>query len=246
MGNKKDTCIQQSLNEPCEVTKLQRIFEKVKVILNFLEKRLKRAPGSVRKAFTFGKFVAVFSMYDNVIRNVGQLKPIEDLYAFLYTPCFLLIAYDSVKKNMTVGLGTPRRNNLTLCSVYSLSKEFFIEQRECSLAHKLFINKLKWGKVVFNARIKIMQKALQMLWQPAHDFSFSNHSYGFGFSNNCHSVVSSVRKPANKTAWFIMLDLEEVFEKAQYLFVAEEIKMKISDPQVINLIPRMLTVVYIN
>ena len=125
------------------MTQSQKIFEKVKLILNFLEKRLHRAPASVRKAFTFWKFVAGFFMYGNVIRNVGQPKPIEDLRAFLYTPCFLLIAYDSVKKNMTVGLDTPRRINITLCSVCSLSKEFFTEQRECSFAQKLFINKLK-------------------------------------------------------------------------------------------------------
>lgn len=99
VGNEKDDISHQSLNEPCEVTQSQRI-KKANALLNPLENRLNRASRSVQKAFTLDKLVAAMTSYEEVV-DKAELKTLDNLYDLLCNPCFLLIAYNSVKKDAT-------------------------------------------------------------------------------------------------------------------------------------------------
>lgn len=248
VGNEKYGIFHRFLNEPCEVIQLQRI-EKAMALLNPLENRLNRASRSVQKSFTLDKLVLVISIFEDVVNNVEKLEFLDNLYDFLCNPCFLLIAYDSLKKDVMAGLDNIGGSNVTLSGLLTLSKELFSERYNCIPVRRFYIDKQERGKRLIGVpttRDKIVQKALQMLIQPMFEFRFSEHSHGFRSNKNCHTALNAIRKYGNRTTWFIELDLIKVFDKVHHALLIDEIKKRIADQQIIDLIYKMLKVGYIN
>jgi RNA-directed DNA polymerase len=249
VGTEKDNTSRKSLNEPCEVTQLQRITKEASALLNPLSKRLDRASRSVQKTFTLDKLVAAMTSYENIVNNAEQQERLNKLYELLCNPCFLLIAYDSVKKDAAAGLDNVRGSNVTLSGLRTLSKELSSEQYKCIPVRRLYIDKPQGGKRplgVPSTRDKIVQKALLMLLQPTFECQFSDHSHGFRPNRSCHTALQAIRKDGNRTTWFIELDLVKAFDKVQHSLLMEELKIRIADQQILNLIHKMLKVGYIN
>jgi group II intron reverse transcriptase/maturase len=249
VGIEKDDTNCRSLNEPCEVTQLQRITEKASALLNPLDKRLERASRSVRKMFTLDKLVVAMTLYENMIHGAEQSEPLDKLYKLLCNPCFLLIAYDGVKKDASVGLDNVGDSNVTLSGLRTLSKELSSEEYKCIPVHRLYIDKPQGGRRplgVSSTRDKIVQKALLMLLQPTFECKFSDHSHGFRPNKSCHTALQAIRKDGNRTTWFIKLDLVKAFDKVQYSLLIKELKTRIANQQILNLVQKMLKVRYIN
>lgn len=247
VGNEKDDISHQSLNEPCEVTQSQRI-KKANALLNPLENRLNRASRSVQKAFTLDKLVAAMTSYEEVV-DKAELKTLDNLYDLLCNPCFLLIAYNSVKKDAAAELDNVGGSNVTLSGLRTLSKELSTEKYKCIPVRRLYIDKPQGGKRplgVPSTRDKIVQKALQMLIQPTFECTFSDHSHGFRPNKSCHTALNAIRKAGNRTTWFIELDLVKAFDKVHHSLLLEEVNKRIADQQIIDLIYKMLKVGYIN
>ena len=249
VGIEKDDSNRQSLKEPCEVTQSQRITEKASALLNPLEKRLDRASRSVQKTFTLDKLVVAMTFYENIVDNAEQQELLNKLYELLCNPCFLLIAYDSVRKGAAAGLDNVAGSNVTLSGLRTLSKELSSEQYKCIPVRRLYIDKPQGGKRplgVPTTRDKIVQKALQMLLQSTFERQFSDHSHGFRPNRSCHTALQAIRKDGNRTTWFIELDLVKAFDKVQHSLLMEELKTRIADQQILDLIHKMLKVGYIN
>ena len=220
VGVEKDGITHHSLNEPCEVAQLQRISEEAKAFLNPLENRLNRASRLVRKTFTLDELVAAMLRYENVVSNAEQLK-LDNLYDLLCNPCFLLIAYDNVKKDAAAGLDYVGGGNVTLSGLRTLSKELSSEQYKCIPVRRLYIDKPEGGKRplgVPSTCDKIAQKAVQMLIQPAFECNFSDHSHGFRPDRSCHTALNSIRRNGNRTTWFIELDPSESIRQSSSCF----------------------------
>lgn len=248
VGNEKDGISYRFLNEPCEVTQLQRI-KKATVLFSPLENRLNRASKSVQKAFTFDKLVVAISHYEDVVNNADKLEFLDNLYNLLCNPCFLLIAYDSIKKDAAAGLDNVGGNNVTLSGLQALSKELSSERYKCIPVRRLYVDKPQGGKKplgVPSTRDKIVQKALQMLIQPVFECRFSDHSHGFRPNRSCHTALNAIRTHGNRTTWFIKLDLVKAFDKVHHELLIEEMKKRITDQQIIDLICKILKVGYIN
>lgn len=200
MGNEKDNISHQSLKVPCEVTQSQRI-KKASALFAPLENRLNRASRSVQKTFTLDKLVTAMTLYEEVIDKTEQ-KTLNNLYDLLCNPCFLLIAYDSVKKDAAAGLDSVGGSNVTLSGLRTLSKELSSEKYKCIPVRRLYIDKPQGGKRplgVPSTRDKIVQKALQMLIQPMFESIFSDHSHGFRPNKSCHTALNAIRKDGNRT-----------------------------------------------
>jgi len=87
-----------------------------------------------------------------IVSNVEQPK-FNNLYDFLCNPCFLLIAYDEVKKNAAVGLDNVGGGNVTLSGLRTLSKELFTEQYKCIPVRRLYIDKpQRWQTASWGAQ----------------------------------------------------------------------------------------------
>ena len=145
VGNEKDSSNHQSLNESCEVTQTQRISDQAKALLNPLENRLNRASRSVQKAFTLDKLTEAMTAYEAVLSQAEQTA-FNNLYKLLCNPCFLLIAYDRIKKNAAAGLDNVGGGNVTLSGLCTLSKELSSEQYKCIPVRRLYIDKPQGGK----------------------------------------------------------------------------------------------------
>jgi hypothetical protein len=248
VGNKKDGSNHQSLNESCEVIQVQRISDQAKALLNPLENRLNRASRSVQKAFTLDKLTEAMTAYEAVLSQAEQI-PLNNLYKLLWNPCFLLIAYDRIKKNAAAGLDNVGGGNVTLSGLCTLSKELSSEQDKCIPVRRLYIDKLQGGKRplgIPSTRDKIVQKGIQMLIQPTFECQFSDHSHGFRPKKSCHTALNAIRNDGNRTTWFIELDLVKAFDKVHHSLLMEEMKTRIADQQMIDLIHKMLKVGYIN
>lgn len=249
VGIEKDDTNCQSLNKSCKVTQSQRITKEASALLNPLNKRLDRASKLVQKTFILDKLVAAMISYENIVNNAEQQKPLSKLYELLCNPCFLLIAYDSVKKEAIVGLDNVGDSNITLTGLITLSKELSSEQYKCIPVRRLYVDKLQGGKRTFGVpsiRDKIVQKALLMLLQPTFECQFSDHSHGFRANRSCHTALQAIRKDGNRTTWFIELDLVKAFDKVQHFLLMEELRLRIVDQQVLDLIRKILKVGYIN
>ena len=140
-GIEKDDSNYQSLNELSEVTKPQRMLKEAIVLLALFEKRLNRASKSIQKVFTLDNLVTAMSRYDDVVSNVEQTKKLNNFYDLLCNPCFLLIAYERIKKDATVGLDNVKGNNMTLSGLRTLSKALSTENYRCIPVRRLYINK---------------------------------------------------------------------------------------------------------
>jgi group II intron reverse transcriptase/maturase len=249
VGVEKDDTNRQSLNEPCEVTQSQRITKEASALLNPLAKRLDRASRSVRKTFTLDKLVVAMTSYENIVNNAEQQEPLNKLYELLCNPCFLLIAYDGVRKDAAAGLDNVGGSNVTLSGLRTLSQELSSEQYKCIPARRLYIDKPQGGKRplgVPSTRDKIVQKALLMLLEPTFENHFSDHSHGFRPNRSCHTALNAIRKDGNRTTWFIELDLVKAFDKVQHSLLMKELKIRVADQQILDLIQKMLKVGYIN
>jgi retron-type reverse transcriptase len=248
VDNEKDGSNHQSLNESCEVTQAQRISDQAKALLNPLENRLNRASRSVQKAFTLDKLTEAMTAYEAVLSQAEQTA-LNNLYKLLCNPCFLLIAYDRIKKNAAAGLDNVGGGNVTLSGLCTLSKELSSEQYKCIPVRRLYIDKPQGGKRplgIPSTRDKIVQKGIQMLIQPTFECQFSDHSHGFRPKKSCHTALNAIRNDGNRTTWFIELDLVKAFDKVHHSLLMEEMKTRIADQQMIDLIHKMLKVGYIN
>jgi len=245
----KDGSTHQSLNKSCEVTQSQRISKKASALLDPLNNRLKRASRSVQKAFTLEKRADAMLAYEKVTSKAEQTKPLNNLYNLLCNPCFLLIAYDSIKKDVAAGLDNVGGSNVTLSGLRTLSKELSSERYKCVPVRRLYIDKPQGGKRplgIPSTRDKIVQKAILMLIQFTFEQKFSDHSHGFRPNKSCHTALNAIRNNGNRTTWFIELDLVKAFDKVHQSLLMDELKTRIADQQMIDLIHKMLKVGYIN
>lgn len=236
-------------NSFCEMTQSQRILKEALALLDPFKKRLERASRSVQKAFTLEKLAAAMSEYENVIGDVEQTKPLNNLYKLLCNPCFLLIAYRGVKKEAAPGLDNVGGGNVTLSGLCTLSKELSSERYKCIPVRRVYLDKPQGGKRplgVPSTRDKIVQKAILMLIQPTFESLFSDHSHGFRPNRSCHTALNAIRRDGNRTTWFIKLDLVSAFEKIHHSLLMEMVKNRIADQQLIDLIHKMLKVGYVN
>jgi RNA-directed DNA polymerase len=236
-------------NSFCEVIQSQRILKEALILLNPFEKRLKRASRSVQKTFTLEKLAVAMSEYENVINDVEQTKSLNNLYKLLSNPCFLLIAYQGVRKEAAAGLDNVGGGNVTLSGLCTLSKELSSERYKCIPVRRIYVDKPQGGKRplgIPSTRDKIVQKAILMLIQPAFESLFSDHSHGFRPNMSCHSALDDIRRYGNRTTWFIKLDLVNAFEKIHHSLLMEMMKNKIADQQMIDLIHKILKVGYVN
>lgn len=125
-------------------------------------------------------------VYGNIVSNAEQLK-LNNPYDRLCNPCFLLIAYVGVKKNMAVELNNVEGVNATLemvCIFYQ--KNFLLNSGECIPIQRLHIEKPQSGKRLLELpSMCIVQKAFQISSQLAFEWNFSKHSHRFRLNWSC-------------------------------------------------------------
>lgn len=234
----------------CEATSSQRIHEEAKALLNPFENRLKKGSRAVQKTFSIKNLTKVMHEYYSVINLSEHFENLDEkLYNILLDPCFLFLAYSSLRKDAAAGLDGVDSGNVTLSGIRSLSRDLQFEKYTCVPSRRIYIDKPQGDKRpvgIPSMRDKIVQKGLLMLLQPMFERSFSDLSHGFRPERSCHTALKSIHQQGNRTTWFIELGLVNAFEKVHHELLLQEIKTCVSEQRIFDLIYKMLKVGYVN
>jgi hypothetical protein len=237
------------LNLSCEESQSQRFKEEAKALLNPYEKRLLKGSRKVQRVFTVDNLTKAIIQYHNIISQVKHNHEFKNIYSLISTPCFLLLAFSNIRKKAVARLDDIPAKNVTFAGLLKIAQELVSEQYSPSPVKRVYIPKASGGKRplgIPSTKDKIVQQALQMLLSPIFDIGFSEFSHGFRPGRSCHSALKNISRVSNRTIWFIELDLIKAFERIHHELLMNEIRIKIKDQQVIDLIYKMLIVGYVN
>jgi group II intron reverse transcriptase/maturase len=203
----------------------------------------------VQRAFTVETLTKAMVQYHNVTSQAKHKQEFKNIYNLISIPCFLLLAYSKLKKKAVAGIDDVPAKNVTFAGILKISQELNTEQYSPSPVKRVYMPKTSGGKRplgIPSTKDKIVQQALQMIVSSIFDEKFSEFSHGFRPDQSCHSALKSISRVGNRTIWFIELDLVKAFERIHHELLINEIRIKIKDQQVIDLIYKMLRVGYVN
>ena len=237
------------LNLTCEEMQSRRFKEEAKALLYPYKKRLSKESRKVQRVFTVDNFIKAIVQYHNVVSQVKHNDKFENIYNLISNPCFLLLSFFNIRKKVAVGPDNVPAKNVTFAGVLKISQELVVELYSPSPVKRIYIPKASGGRRplgIPSTKDKILQQALQMVLSPIFEIGFSELSHGFRQDRSCHSALKVISRLGNRTIWFIELDLVKAFERIHHELLTDEIRVKIKDQQVIDLVYKMLKVGYIN
>lgn len=188
----------------CEVLQTEEFHESDyrhgRILFKNYEKRILKASKKVCAIFTFNNIVKSYSnlrrlleLSSNYTKEAGCLK--LPLYQNLSDPCFLLIAFSSLKNKKVGGIDDIPIGNVTLAAILSLSIEIKNKTYSPKPTKKIFIPKAN-GKMrplgISSSRDKIIQQALQIILAPLFERVFLDSSHGFRTKRSCHSALKQM------------------------------------------------------
>lgn len=85
-------------------------------------------------------------------------------------------------------------------------------------------------------RDKIIQEVIRLILEAVFEPIFSNNSHGFRKKRSCHSALYQVEKDFQVSRWIIKCDIMNFFDNVQYNLVINQLRTRISDNRLLNLI----------
>ena len=239
----------EMLNLSCEETQLQSFKEEAKALLYLYKTKLLQGSRKVQRAFNVENLTKAMTQYHKVIGQAKHNNEFENIYDLISIPCFLLLAYLKIRKNAVAGLDNILAKNVTFAGLLKIAQELHSEKYSPSPVKRVYIPKASGSKRSLGIPLtkdKIVQQSLQMVLSPIFETKFYDFSHGFRPNRSCHSALKSISRVGNCTIWFIELDLVKAFERIHHDLLTDEIRVKIKDQQVIDLIYKMLKVGDVN
>jgi hypothetical protein len=184
----------------CEVLQ-SKFINKAEWLLKGYTKKLGKASSKVKAIFTIHNIAKVYYELDcllNIIKfnnNAGIRNKIP-LFEMLTNPCYLLIAFSTLKKNVDKGgVDDIPVTNVTLAGIISLAKRL---ERKCykpNPTKRVFIPKAN-GKMrplgIASTEDKIVQQGIKIILDNIFEPKFSNLSHGFRPRRSCHSALELI------------------------------------------------------
>jgi len=181
----------------CEVSQVA-YKEAKKFLLNYIGRICKSAK-KVKDTFTFDNMAKAYYKFDKIFLECQDLpygKCITlPIYNLLCDPCYLLIAYSSLKYRRAGGVDDVPVGNVTLSNIISISKRLSSHEYTPKPTKRVFIRKSN-GKMrplgISSTQDKIVQQAAFLILNPLFDPIFLNSSHGFRPKRGCHSAIKSI------------------------------------------------------
>lgn len=215
----------------CEVLQSNKNYARAVVaalkLFNVYNKRIHKASKIVKSTFTpYNIMIAYLNYYElcdiayNYTKKAGALK--LPLYQNLCDPCFLLIAYSSLKNKSASGVDDIPIGNVTLAAILSLSKELQSKKYSPQPTKRIFIPKAN-GKMrplgIASSKDKIVQQALKIILEQVFENVFLDSSHGFRSNRSCHTALSTIYKRWRGVKWFIECDFVQCFDRVSHPIV---------------------------
>ena len=216
--------------------------------------RITKASKRIRKVFSEEKLYTVILQYEFYLKgcnlSLANYKNSTFIYRLLSDPSFLLLAHVKLKDNKAPGLDDIPKENVILAGINRLSIELKNQSYKCSPVRRVYIdkpgnNKKKRPLGIASTKDKIVQMALKMLLEPLFEPYFYDISHGFRPKKSCHTCLKQIFLKGQHTTWFIEMDLVQAFDKVSHKLLIHEIRSVLKDPNVLDLLYKMLKVGYV-
>lgn len=158
-------------------------------------------------------------------------------------PCFLLIAYSSLKNKQVANVITIFIENFTLSSIISLSEQLKSKKYAPNSTKKIFTpktSKIIKPLSIFSSKDVIIQEALKLLLEPFFENIFLDSSHGFRKDRSCHSALKSIYYKWRGVKWFIEFYLIQHCNMIYRQGFINSLNEFINDYSICNLINRFL------
>jgi len=184
----------------CEVLQL-KFIKKAEGLLKGYNKKINKASTKVQKVFTKSNVAKAYEeldsllnivRYNNLTGNRNKLR----LYESLSNPCYLLIAFSSLKKRKGYGgVDDIPISGVTLAGIIELAGRLKNKSYKPKPTKRVFIPKLN-GKMrplgIASSQDKIVQQAIKLILDEIFEDKFLECSHGFRPRKSCHTALEHI------------------------------------------------------
>jgi len=179
--------------------------------------------------------------------NVGRLN--LSLFKLLADPCFLFIAYSSLKNKNAGGVNYIPVGNVTLAGIGKLAERLKNHRYTPKPTKRVFIPKAN-GKMrplgIASSEDKIVQKGIQLLIEPLFEYQFHDNSHGFRPRRSCHTALQQIYFRWRGIKWFIEADFVSCFDRISHPILLSVIGRRLDDYWMLRTINSLLKCGYIH
>jgi group II intron reverse transcriptase/maturase len=215
---------------------------------------------SVEKGFLKRSNSCTNNFISNVADSLRQLYPEKDgVYTkitarYLANPEFLKLAYGLIKNkesNLTPG-GDSSKTTLDGISANWFQKTAlqlkngtyeFKATRQISIPKKG--TKATRPLTIVSPKDKIVQKAIQLIFEEIYenkDKVFLRYSHGFRPNKSPHTALKQIKEEWTAIPWVIKFDIKEAFNSINRNILISQLKLKIKDKRLFELLVNMFKV----
>jgi len=182
----------------CQVPYPEHI-EKAQGLFKNYKKRITKSSKICQKVFTLNNIAKAYMKFDLLTMELKNLKKARrislPLYSLLMDPCYLLIAFSSLKKTKGSGIDDIPVENITLSSLCTLAKQLQDRSYQPNPTKRIFISKTN-GKMrplgIASSKDKVIQQAIYLVLTEVFEPMFLECSHGFRKNKSCHSALGTV------------------------------------------------------
>lgn len=228
-------------------------YEQGKFLFNNYKKRIVRATKKVQEVFSLTNMAKAYCRFDLKIQECKKLEINKNLSINLFNlicdPCYLLIAYSSLKRAKGEGIDDIPVGNVILQAILSLSKQLRCHHYKPKPSKRISIRKAN-GKMrplsIASTRDKVVQQAINLLLIHVYEPIFKNCSHGFRPNRSCHSVLNEIFYQWKRPIWFIKADIKGCFDEISHLKLLSAISKRINDYWFLRLLSSILKAGFIH
>lgn len=235
----------------CDVPQLESANKRAKSLFALYEHKISKASSQVRSAFTIPNITTAYLEYEAILvtikqKNQGRIK--LPVYNLLIDPCYLLIAYSSLKRRVGGGIDDIPVGNVTLSAILTLSKQLSIKKYYPAPTKRIYIPKAN-GKMrplgIASTRDKIVQQGIMLILSSLFEPRFSTHSYGFRANRSCHTALKTIYRTWGGIKWFIEADIISCFDNIQHEIALAHLNCVLDDYWTSRLLSKIFKAGYI-
>jgi len=236
----------------CEVPQAAH-FKKAKSFLKNYNGRIDKSSNNVKQTFTLDNMARAYYKFDTILhecKNLPYGRCISlPIYRLLCNPCYLLIAYSSLKFRPSSGVDDVPIGNVTLANIKSIARRLASHQYSPNPTKRVFIRKSN-GKMrplgISSTQDKIVQQAIILIFNPLFEPTFLDSSHGFRPKRGCHSALKTIYYRWKRPKWFIEADISQCFDKISHSTLLLYINKRINDYWLSMLINKFLRTGFIH
>ena len=165
----------------------------------------------------------------------------------LSDPFFLIACYEEIKGkpgNMTNGANKETLDGLKWAWFEKIAIEIKSGKFEFKHSRRIEIPKANSDKMrpltIASPRDKIVQKALQVIFEAIWEDEFLDSSHGFRPRRSVHSALAQIYWGGQNFVWVIQGDISKCFDSIPHQIVMEQVRKKIVDTRILELLNKFL------